>query len=303
MTHIHRVPRQNKLEIPRDKDEVNKREIHKYDGWTHDPDTMVAPLTPKPTRKVKVLVRAPPTIASCREEDATLRKWSLPQYCYARCILGSKTKVGSTGAKAPAPRINPNINETPTTPKSHTHPSHEFDGWTHDPETTVVPPTPKPTRQVKDIARGPPTIVTRREEDDTLRKWPFGQYCGASYILGSKTKVERTTVKVPTLRTNPKMVRRPPHPDHTPTHPIRKPLISLFRLLIFTVLSRLGACRPPTVLEICFRFPFHFLPLMMFFDPAIDKPWRVCRIDLIICSWWGLSPFCIPWCRISSWVL
>ncbi len=28
MTHIHWVARQNKLEIPRDKDEVNKREIH-----------------------------------------------------------------------------------------------------------------------------------------------------------------------------------------------------------------------------------------------------------------------------------
>jgi hypothetical protein len=28
MSHIHWVARQNKLEIPRDKDEVNKREIH-----------------------------------------------------------------------------------------------------------------------------------------------------------------------------------------------------------------------------------------------------------------------------------
>jgi hypothetical protein len=28
MPHIHWVARQNKLEIPRDKDEVNKREIH-----------------------------------------------------------------------------------------------------------------------------------------------------------------------------------------------------------------------------------------------------------------------------------
>jgi hypothetical protein len=32
MSHIHWVPRQKKLEIPRDKDEVNKREIHEYDG-------------------------------------------------------------------------------------------------------------------------------------------------------------------------------------------------------------------------------------------------------------------------------
>jgi len=53
MTHIHWVPRQNKLEIPRDKDEVNKREIHECDGRVHDPDTMVVPLTPKPTRKAE----------------------------------------------------------------------------------------------------------------------------------------------------------------------------------------------------------------------------------------------------------
>jgi hypothetical protein len=32
MSHIHWVVRQNKLEIPRDKDEVKKREIHEYDG-------------------------------------------------------------------------------------------------------------------------------------------------------------------------------------------------------------------------------------------------------------------------------
>jgi hypothetical protein len=81
MTHIHWVPRQNKLEIPRDKDEVNKREIHECDGRTHDPDTMVAPLTPKSTLKVEDLTRSPPTIASCREDDAALRKWPLPRYC------------------------------------------------------------------------------------------------------------------------------------------------------------------------------------------------------------------------------
>ena len=64
MPHIHWVARQNKLEIPEDKDEINKREIHACDGRAHDPDTMVAPLTPKPTRKAEALARAPPTIAS-----------------------------------------------------------------------------------------------------------------------------------------------------------------------------------------------------------------------------------------------
>ena len=35
MSHIDWVTRQNKLEIPRDKDEVNKREIREYDGRAH----------------------------------------------------------------------------------------------------------------------------------------------------------------------------------------------------------------------------------------------------------------------------
>ena len=39
MSHIHWVVRQNKLEIPRDKDKVNKREIHECDGRPYDPDT------------------------------------------------------------------------------------------------------------------------------------------------------------------------------------------------------------------------------------------------------------------------
>ena len=38
MSHLHWVTRQNKLEIPNDKDEVNTREIHKCDGQAHDPD-------------------------------------------------------------------------------------------------------------------------------------------------------------------------------------------------------------------------------------------------------------------------
>ena len=80
MSNIHWVARQNKLEIPREEDEVNTREIHKCDGQEHDPDTMVVPLTPKPTRKTEVLTNAPPTIASSHEEDAALRKWSLTRY-------------------------------------------------------------------------------------------------------------------------------------------------------------------------------------------------------------------------------
>ncbi len=81
MSHIHWVTRQNKLEIPRDKDEVNKWEIHECDGWGHDPDTMVDPLTPKPTHKAQSLVREPSTVVSRREEDVALRKWQLSRYC------------------------------------------------------------------------------------------------------------------------------------------------------------------------------------------------------------------------------
>ncbi len=72
MTHIHWVSRQNKLEIPNDEEEVNTREIHKCDGQAHDPDTMVDPLTPKPTRKAESLSKVTPTITSRREGDVAL---------------------------------------------------------------------------------------------------------------------------------------------------------------------------------------------------------------------------------------
>jgi hypothetical protein len=54
---MHWVPRQNKLELPNDEKEVNARDIHKCDGQAHDPDTMAAPLTSKPTRKAEALAK------------------------------------------------------------------------------------------------------------------------------------------------------------------------------------------------------------------------------------------------------
>ena len=83
MPRIRWVARQNKLETPQEKDEVNKREVHECDGRARDPDAMVAPLTPKPTRKAEALARAPPTIASSCEENAALRKWHWPRLCCA----------------------------------------------------------------------------------------------------------------------------------------------------------------------------------------------------------------------------
>ena len=114
---MHCVTRQNKLETPRDKDEVNNREIREYDGRAYDPDTMVDPLTPKPTRKAEARARAPSTIASSREEDTVMKEVTLPRYRCANCILETKTKVGSTATNAPDPRTNPNINNVPTAPK------------------------------------------------------------------------------------------------------------------------------------------------------------------------------------------
>jgi hypothetical protein len=131
MSHIHWVARQNKLGVPRDKDEVNKREIHEYDGRAHDPDTMATPPTPKPTFKAEALVREPPTIVSRREEDAALRKWSLSRYCCASCILETKTKSEAPQRK-PRPYVPtrksmrrlPHPNHPPTHPNRKT-PAHQ----------------------------------------------------------------------------------------------------------------------------------------------------------------------------------
>ena len=83
MPHIHWVERQNKLEIPKEKDEVNKREIHECDVRTRDPDAMVVPPTPKPTRKAEALAKAPPTIASSCEGNTALKKCHLARLCCA----------------------------------------------------------------------------------------------------------------------------------------------------------------------------------------------------------------------------
>ena len=69
---MHWVARQNKQETPKEKDEVNKREVHECDVRTRDPDAMVGPPIPKPTCKAEALARAPPTIASVCEGNAAL---------------------------------------------------------------------------------------------------------------------------------------------------------------------------------------------------------------------------------------
>ena len=123
---------------------------------------MVSPLTLKPKRKAEDFTRDPPTIVLSHEEDDVLRKCPKPLYRSARYILETKTKVGSTTGKDPDPRTNPNIDEEPTTPKSHTHPPHECDGRVRDPEVTAVPLTPKSTRKGEVLARTPPTMTSSR---------------------------------------------------------------------------------------------------------------------------------------------
>jgi len=157
---------------------------------------MVAPLTPKPTHKAEALTRVSPTIASSREEDAALRKWPLSRYRCASCILETKTKVGNTGAKAPDPRTNPNIDEAPTDP-NHTRIHHtNAIGRARDPEAMTAPPTPKPTLKAEALARVTSTIASSREEVAALRKWPLSRYRYASCILETKTKVGSTTVTI-----------------------------------------------------------------------------------------------------------
>jgi len=96
MTHIHWVARQNKLEIPNDEEEVNTREIHKCDGQAHDPDTMIAPLTPKPTRKAEALAKLNVLLANKKKDEKIKKDLSsqaqvsrkqkhLSQLCSCRC--------------------------------------------------------------------------------------------------------------------------------------------------------------------------------------------------------------------------
>jgi hypothetical protein len=88
MPHIHWVTRQLKLEIPRDKDEVNEREIHECDGRTHDPDTMVDPLSHwHPIRHSK-----PKTSSGCRRP--------LPYVLKKTLIWGSGHRHGTVAPEA-----------------------------------------------------------------------------------------------------------------------------------------------------------------------------------------------------------
>ena len=85
---MHWGERQNKLETPKEKDEVNKREVHQCDVCTRDPDAMVVPPTPKPTCKAEALARVPSTIASSCEGKLVVYYESLKRELKSKTIYG-----------------------------------------------------------------------------------------------------------------------------------------------------------------------------------------------------------------------
>jgi hypothetical protein len=137
---------------------------------------MESPLTPNPTRKAEVLVRTPPTIPSCREEDTPLRLWSCPRYYGVRSILETETKVPhihwvERQNKLEIPKEKDEVNKREV---------HECDVRVRDPDTMVVPPTPKPTFKAESPAKAPPTIASSCEGNAALKKWHLPRLCCAS---------------------------------------------------------------------------------------------------------------------------
>ena len=117
---MHSVARQNKLETPKEKDEVNKREVHECDVRTRDPDEMVVPQTPKSTWKVESLSRAPTTITSSCEGNTPLKKCN--SYVARDEILKLKQK-----SEAPQQRPRSHV----STRISTGHPPHPNHTPTH----------------------------------------------------------------------------------------------------------------------------------------------------------------------------
>jgi hypothetical protein len=71
MTRIHWVARGTG--IPKDRDEVNRREVCECDGWVGDLDMMEAPSKLSVIRKASALARARPTLLLNWTEKAARR--------------------------------------------------------------------------------------------------------------------------------------------------------------------------------------------------------------------------------------
>ena len=76
MPHIHWVARGTG--IPKDRDEVNRREVSECDGWVCDFDMMGAPSKWRVIRKVVSLTRGRPTLFLICWTKAVRRKWNWP---------------------------------------------------------------------------------------------------------------------------------------------------------------------------------------------------------------------------------
>jgi hypothetical protein len=150
-----------------------------------------------------------------------LKKWPKPWLCCANGILETKANDGNTSVKTPDPRTNPNTKEVPTTPKQNTHPSHERDGQARNPGAMTAAPTPKSTRKAEVLSKALSTIVSRREGDVALKKWPKSWLCSATVILVIKANGGSTAAKAPAPRTNPKAneVLTAPKPHTHASHP------------------------------------------------------------------------------------
>jgi hypothetical protein len=71
---------------PKDKDEINRREVCDCDGWVCDLDVMGAPSILSIIRKAAALARAKPTLLLSCEEKAAWRKWN-----WSRSVCASWT--------------------------------------------------------------------------------------------------------------------------------------------------------------------------------------------------------------------
>jgi hypothetical protein len=78
----------------------------------------------------------------------------------------------------------------------------------------VAPLTVKPKRKTETLAKAPPTIVSRLEEDDALKKWPKPRLGCANGILETKANDGRTAAKATAPRTT-QISRRRPHRTQT----------------------------------------------------------------------------------------
>ncbi len=73
---IHWVARGTGL--PKDRDEVNRRDVYECDGWVCVLEVIGAPSILSVRRKATVLVRVLPTFAFRVDENAARRKWNSP---------------------------------------------------------------------------------------------------------------------------------------------------------------------------------------------------------------------------------